>query len=138
MPSSTANNHYFIGQAAELSGVHIETIRYYERIGVMPAAPRSPGKQRLYNGEQLKRLRFIKRSRELGFSLDEIRSLLSLSDEHQLSCADVHRLTVGHLEQVQQKLAQLSNIEATLKDMAKQCSQGDVPDCPIIETLNRV
>jgi len=117
------------------TGVNIETIRYYERIGVMPKPARSKGGQRLYESTQLDRLAFIKRSRDLGFSLNEVRNLLALIDGGEPTCAEVHALTINHLKQVREKLADLRKLERTLKGLSAQCFRGDVPDCPIVETL---
>jgi MerR family mercuric resistance operon transcriptional regulator len=124
-----------IGQLSDLTGVKIETIRYYERIGIMPKPRRSEGGQRLYDEAQLKHLRFVKRSRLIGFSLEEIRSLLSLNDQEALNCNEVYSLTKEHLKEVQNKILELETIEKSLKDLAKQCSRGSKPDCPIIDML---
>jgi MerR family mercuric resistance operon transcriptional regulator len=136
MNTNRLSQDHLIGEASRQTGVHIETIRYYERIGIMPEPRRSAGKHRLYDEAQLKRLNFIKRSRELGFSLNEIRSLLSLNDDDKLTCSEVHSLTIDHLKHVRGKIARLRGIQATLENMAEQCSRGNVPECPIIETLN--
>lgn len=126
---------YAIGQMSSETGVNIETIRYYERIGLMPKPDRTAGGNRQYNHEQLKRLSFIKRCRELGFSIEEIRVLLEMVDREDFTCGEVHGLTVTHLTTVQRKLADLKRLEKVLKSMASECSKGDVPDCPIIDTL---
>jgi MerR family mercuric resistance operon transcriptional regulator len=117
------------------TGVNIETIRYYERIGVMPRPIRTEGGHRAYNADQLKRLAFIKRSRELGFSLAEVRALLDLVDTGTYTCSEVHEMTTKHLAAVRKKIADLRRMESVLKDMAAECSQGDVPECPIIDAL---
>jgi MerR family transcriptional regulator, mercuric resistance operon regulatory protein len=124
-----------IGDLSKQTGVHIETIRYYERIGVMPKPARSEAGRRIYDSAQLNRLAFIKRSRDLGFSLNEVRDLLTLIDGGELTCAEVHALTLNHLKQVRAKLADLRKLERALKDLAGQCSRGNVPECPIVETL---
>ena len=124
-----------IGSISSRTGVNIETIRYYERIGIMPEPTRSERGTRLYNHDQLRRLAFIKRSRELGFSLDDIRGLLELVDGGSFSCAEVHAVTTAHLGEVKQKIADLRKMEKVLKVMADECSQGDLPDCPIIDSL---
>ena len=124
-----------IGEISRRTGVNIETIRYYERIEVMPKPKRSEGDQRLYNELQLNRLTFIKRSRELGFSLKEVRALLTLIDSGEMTCSEVHALTIEHLTGVRSKIADLKKLERALKDLAAQCSLGDVSDCPIVETL---
>ena len=124
-----------IGEISRRTGVNVETIRYYERIDVMPKPKRSGGGQRLYDESQLNRLGFIKRSRELGFSLKEICALLTLVDSGKMTCGEVHSLTVGHLKDVRNKIADLRKLEDALKNLAAQCSLGDVSDCPIVETL---
>ncbi|NND00337.1 MAG: helix-turn-helix domain-containing protein [Gammaproteobacteria bacterium] len=124
-----------IGEASRRSGVHIETIRYYERAGVMPEPHRSAGGQRVYDREQLQRLSFIKRCRELGFSLNEVRGLFALVDGGNQTCNEVHALTVSHLKDLRKKIADMRKIERVLKDMSDQCSQGNVPECPVIDVL---
>lgn len=136
--SITKKRAYPIGEISRRSGVNIETIRYYERIGIMPAPDRTPGGNRQYQHDGLKRLFFIKRSRELGFRIDEIRMLLSMVDSREFSCADVHQITAAHLSEVQSKIADLKKLENVLKQMAAECSRGDVPECPIIETLSEL
>ena len=124
-----------IGQLSKLTGVHIETIRYYERIGVMPRPPRSEGGQRIYDDSNVKRLSFIARCRDLGFSLDDIRSLLGLVDGNGMTCADVRQMTLDHAAQAKRKIADLKKLERTLRTMADQCHGNHVPECPIIDTL---
>jgi len=128
-----------IGRLSNQTGVHIETIRYYERIGIMPAPPRTAGGHRTYDETHTKRLSFIARSRQLGFSLDEIRELLSLVDDNEFTCSEVRSLTLNHAAEVSRKIEDLKKIERTLSDMAAKCTSDDVtdqvPDCPIIDTL---
>ena len=138
MPDITNTRGYPIGQMSRRTGVNIETIRYYERIGVMPQPDRTEGGNRQYNEEQLKRLYFIRRSRELGFSLQEIRALLEMADRSDFTCGEAHELTVGHLAAVKDKIASLKKLEKTLAAMLAECSRGDVPECPILETLFEV
>jgi len=126
---------YAIGEMSRRTGVNIETIRYYERIAIMPKPDRSKGGNRQYNHPQLKRLFFIKRCRELGFSLKEIRALLAMVDGQDFSCNEVHQMTISHLVNVKKKLDDLKRLEGSLSEMAAQCSRGDVPDCPIIDNL---
>lgn len=126
---------FTIGRLSSATGVKIETIRYYEKIGIMPNPPRSSGKQRIYSPTHLARLNFIKRSRDLGFGLDAVRSMLGLNDE-TLSCGDVHALTTEHLAEVRQKIADLKRLERTLSEITKECARGDTPDCPIIDALS--
>lgn len=124
-----------IGEMSRRTGVNIETIRYYERVGVTPQPRRTAGGHRAYNDDQLKRLHFVRRSRELGFSLDEVRAMLRLVDDGTLTCGEIHSMTVEHLAEIKQKIADLRRLEEALESMAAECSRGDIPDCPIIETL---
>jgi len=101
----------------------------------MPRPDRTTGGNRQYNHEQLKRLFFIKRCRELGFNLNEIRALLKMVDGHDFSCNEVHEMTIAHLANIKKKLGDLKNLERSLSKMAAQCSKGNVPDCPIVDTL---
>jgi len=129
------SEEFLIGEIARRTGANIETIRYYERIEVMPRPKRSEAGHRLYNEPQLNRLTFIKRSRELGFSLKEVRVLLALIDNGKMTCREVHTLTIEHLKEVKSKIADLRKLELTLDMLAAQCSLGKVSDCPIVETL---
>ena len=138
MPTITNRRGYGIGQMSRETSVNIETIRYYEKMGIMPAPDRTEGGKRQYNHDQLKRLHFVKRCRELGFSISEIRALLEMVDQKDITCAEVHRMTMGHLSAVKQKMADLRRLEKALKSMASECSRGDVPECPIIDTLFRI
>lgn len=136
MPNTTSRAKGIgIGELSKRTGVHIETIRYYERSGVMPKPPRSESGQRIYDETFVRRLSFVSRSRQLGFSLDEIRSLLGLVDEHEYTCADVRELTLKHAAEARRKIADLKKLERTLKDMAAQCHGERVPDCPIVDAL---
>ncbi len=124
-----------IGTLSARTGGHIETIRYYERIGLMPLAARSDGGHRLYGEEHVKRLGFIRRSRELGFTLEQIRTLLRLVDGRRYTCAQVKRITMEHLDEIRRKVVDLRTIERVLKDMAAQCDGGAVPRCAVIDAL---
>jgi len=135
MPEGTNTRGYAIGEMSRLTGVNIETIRYYERIGVMPKPDRTPGGNRQYNQAQLKRLSFIKRSRGLGFSISEIRALLEMVDRQDFTCGEVHDMTMQHLSSVREKITALRGLEKALGGMAAECKRGDVPECPILETL---
>jgi len=138
MGNITNARGYPIGEMSKRTGVNIETIRYYECIDLMPKPDRTAGGNRQYNYDQLKRLSFIKTSRELGFSIEEIRALLEMVDRQDFTCGEVHGLTVVHLASVRQKIKGLQKLEKALAGMAAKCSQGDVPDCPILETLFEV
>lgn len=124
-----------IGVLSKQSGVNIETIRYYEKIGVMPAPARSAGRYRIYAADHLKRLGFVRRGRQLGFTLDELRGLLHLVDGHSYTCAEVHTLTLRHLTEVRRKIADLRRLERVMADMAAQCSKDLIPQCPVIDAL---
>ncbi|MDP7152713.1 MAG: MerR family transcriptional regulator, partial [Paracoccaceae bacterium] len=100
MSGFTNARGYAIGEISRRTGVNIETVRYYERINIMPKPDRTAGGNRQYNYDQLKRLSFIKTSRELGFSIDEIRTLLEMVDQQDFTCGEVHDLTIGHLASV--------------------------------------
>ncbi len=128
---------FTIGALSRGTGCHIETIRYYERIGLMPKPSRSPGGHRLYEDDHLRRLTFIRRSRELGFTLDEVRGLLRLVDGGSYTCAEVKALTLDHAAEVRRKVADLRKLERVLADMAAECEGGEVPECPIIDALYR-
>ena len=124
-----------IGALSKRTGCNIETIRYYEMIGLLPPAPRSAGGHRLYGEAQRRRLGFVRRTRELGFTLDEVRTLLKLVDGGRYTCAQVKRITVHHLDEVRRKVMDLRKIERVLAEMAAQCDGGTVPKCPVIEAL---
>jgi MerR family mercuric resistance operon transcriptional regulator len=128
---------FLIGQLSERTGCNIENIRYYEREGLLPAPPRSDGGQRLYDEEHLKRLTFIRRSRELGFAPREVRGLLEMVDREDFTCDEVHGFTINHLTDVRGKISDLRRLERVLKKMAAECSGGTTPDCPILDTLMR-
>jgi len=124
----------FIGALSKRSGVNIETIRYYERIGLMPAPPRSHGGHRIYDHDHLKRLSFIHRSRRLGFTIQEIRDLLGLV-EGDYTCRDVKAVVLDHIGDVRAKIADLKELEDTLLEFAGQCDGGETAACPIINQL---
>ncbi|HZA67388.1 MAG TPA: helix-turn-helix domain-containing protein [Geminicoccaceae bacterium] len=123
------------GELAERSGCNIETVRFYEKQGLLPAPPRTAGGHRDYDREHLKRLTFIRRSRELGFTLDRVRNLLALVDGRDWICAEVRAMTLEHLADVRRKIADLERLARILEDMAAQCDGGQVPACPVIDAL---
>jgi MerR family mercuric resistance operon transcriptional regulator len=135
MPKADPKAGYSIGTLARESAVNIETIRYYERIGVMPHVARSAGGYRQYTADHLKRLTFIRRGRELGFALDELRTLLRLVDGHAYTCAEVRALTLDHVADIRRKIADLRRLERVMTAISSQCSGKRVPDCPIIDAL---
>ncbi len=124
------------GRLARLTGCNIETIRYYEGAGLMPQPQRSEGGFRLYDAADVKRLSFIRRCRELGFSLEEIRGLLDLVDGGGYSCGEIQDMTLAHANDIRKKIADLRRMERILKEMAAKCEGGDVPECPILEALS--
>jgi DNA-binding transcriptional MerR regulator len=126
-----------IGTAARLSGVHIETIRYYERAGILPEAERAASGRRLYDAAAIARLRFVKRCRDLGFSLADIRSLLALVSGQESSegaCEQVRRIGIEHLSDVRAKLADLAQLESALTALLHQCD-SDRTECPALRQL---
>ncbi len=127
--------HVGIGALSEQTGVKIETIRYYEREGLLPSPPRTSGGHRSYSEDHLKRLTFIRRSRELGFSMAEIRELLALVDGGSYTCGEIKTLTLDHAQSVRSKITDLQRMEKMLVEIASGCAGGTVPDCPIIDAL---
>jgi len=123
------------GELARHAGCNIETIRYYEDIALLHPAQRSAAGHRLYSAGDRARLGFILRGRALGFSIDELKSLLSLVDSSDYSCGEVLALTQDHLASVRRKIADLRRLERTLTDVSARCGGGDVPECPIMDTL---
>lgn len=123
------------GALAKSAGCNIETIRYYENIGLLNQSERTTSGHRVYSPEDQARLGFILRGRELGFSIDELRSLLSLVDSHGYTCGEVLELTRHHIAGVKSKIADLMKLEQTLSEVAAQCDGADVPECPIIDAL---
>ena len=126
-----------IGVLSGRTGCHIETIRYYERIGLLPPPPRSAGGHRVYGVDHLKRLTFIRRGRQLGFALKDVRGLLALVDGGGQTCDEVQALTLAHLDEVRLKIDDLKVLEGVLGAMAAVCEDGTVPACPVIEALFR-
>jgi len=129
---------FTIGQLSKLSGVNIETIRYYEKIGIIPHPPRNSSGYRIFSTPHLERLSFVRRSRELGFSQPEVRKLLTLVDKHKYTCAEVQAITARQLAAVRTKIKDLLKLEKALADMVSVCDGGDIPDCPIVDILSGV
>lgn len=124
-----------IGEVARRAGCKVETIRYYERVGVLPAPPRTTGGHRLYGRAHLKRLVFVRRSRELGFGLSAIGGLLDLAEGGTKTCADVKTLTLQHVDEVRCRITDLKKMERALRGMARRCAGGEASDCPVIDAL---
>ena len=125
-----------IGELSKLSGVNIETIRYYERIKMLPVPARTASGRRVYGPAEKRALAFIRRSRDLGFTLEEIRALLALGGPQRAACADVHKIAGAHLANVRRKLADLVKLEVILAQTVARCSDGDTPDCPVLDILD--
>lgn len=123
------------GELAKKTGCNAETIRYYEKIGVMPNPARTAAGYRQYNQDQEQRLRFIIRGRELGFAVVDLKSLLDLVDRNAVSCSEVSALAQVHLGSVRQKIDDLKRIETVLAGTVRSCSGKDVPECPLIDAL---
>lgn len=123
------------GELAKLTGCNLETIRYYEKISLIPAPPRGANGYRAYDESHVRRLRFILRARELGFAIDDVHGLLQLVDGGKQTCAEVKARTEKHLADVRAKIADLRRIERTLAATAASCSGEEVPECPILDSL---
>ena len=125
---------FTIGQVAARTGSNIETIRYYERIGLLPEASRR-GRYRCYDAADIARLGFVRRSRELGFSIKEVRALLDLASGGHASCAEARELAAVHLADVRSRVADLRRMESALAKTVRACDAGDDSSCPLIDTL---
>ena len=125
------------GELARRTGCNLETVRYYEKIGLMPDPGRTGSGYRQYEENHADRLRFIIRGRELGFSIEGIKGLLGLVDRQEVSCADVKAIAQLHLEDIRRKLADLRRMERVLAETTRCCSGAEVPECPLIDTLFR-
>lgn len=124
-----------IGQAARRSGLSTKMIRYYESIGLLKPATRSDSGYRLYQAEDLHSLAFIKRSRDLGFSLEEVGKLLSLWQDRQRASADVKALAMQHIDELNRRIEELMSLRDTLGELVSHCQGDDRPDCPILKDL---
>ena len=123
-----------IGEISRRTGVNIETIRFYERIGILAPAPRTPAGRRVFGRAEARRLAFVRRARELGFSLDEIRTLLTL-EMRANPCSQVNKITARHLDEVRAKIADLRRLEAILAATVARCSDNAEVSCPVLEML---
>ncbi len=124
------------GNLAKMAGVNIETIRYYEKQGILPEPDRSPSGYRQYDEETVNRIRFVKRAQKLGFSLSEIKQLLKLSEGGITDCDEVKDIALKKLEAIKEKIINLQKLDSILSNLATQCDrQQSIKDCPIIEAL---
>ena len=124
-----------IGALSKHTGTNIETIRYYERVGLLPTPARSSGGYRLYGTDHVKRLNFVRRARALGFSVAEVRKLLTLADQRRRPCAEVRVVAMAHLQDVKAKIADLRQMERVLRDTVARCEAGSGSHCPMIDAL---
>lgn len=124
-----------IGELARRTAVKVPTIRYYEQIGLLPAAPRSEGNRRLYGSTEVERLNFIRHARDLGFEIEDIRELLAMAAQPQSSCHQVDSIANNHLVEIERRIASLTALKRELSRMIEECGHGRVCDCRIIEAL---
>ncbi|MGE0457507.1 MAG: Cu(I)-responsive transcriptional regulator [Bauldia sp.] len=124
-----------IGMAARASGVSAKMIRYYESTGLIPPAERTEAGYRAYTDKDVHKLRFVRRARDLGFSVEQIGTLLRLWEDRSRSSSDVKRVALAHVEELRQRAFRLEEMAATLQHLADHCRGNDRPDCPIIEEL---
>ena len=130
-------NQIGIGDLAKATGTKVVTVRYYEQIGLLPAPSRTAGNYRTYSNEHMRRLRFIRRCRDLGFTLDQIRDLLRLSSRKEEECVEVDRITAQHLIEIEQKMSDLKRLAKELRRLNNCCQgKGIIADCRIIEALS--
>jgi len=122
-------------ELARRTGSNLETVRYYEKVGLLPEPPRTTAGYRSYDTTHERRLRFVLRARELGFSLDEIRELLRLVDEREQPCAEASAVAAAHLNDVRAKITDLKRMERVLRDVVAQCADGTRPECALLESL---
>lgn len=124
-----------IGTLAKRTGTKVQTIRYYEQIGLLPEPGRTAGGQRRYGDAELDRLAFVRHARQLGFSLEAIRELLDLSDQPDQSCHEADSIARRQLKQVEQRIARLEALRTELRRMIHDCSGGNTADCKVLEVL---
>jgi len=128
-----------IGELSRRAACNIETIRYYERVGLLPRPSRSASRYRLYDSGDVNRLTFVRRARELGFTLNEVRALLALSaDQTEDTCSEVRQVAARHLADIRAKIADLGAMERVLADAVRRCDAGELSGCPVIDALSAV
>ena len=131
-----AENPLSIGALSKMTGTTVETIRWYERVGMLPTPARTKGNYRSYGRAHLERLSFVRRARDLGFTLDQVRELLRLADRQDESCDSVDRVAREHLTEVERKIADLEALRRELKDLIGQCRHGTIAECRIVAALS--
>jgi Cu(I)-responsive transcriptional regulator len=130
------SRHLTIGKLASSTGVNVETIRYYERAGLISPPARTEGNYRSYGSDDVARLRFVRRTRDLGFSLEQIRALLSIAGQRDSSCGTVDAIATEHLTEVDRKIADLTALRRELADAVTSCKGGTVAECRILEAFS--
>ena len=128
-------NRLMIGDLAKRTGTKVNTVRFYEDIGLLPVAARTPSGRRTYQESDLKRLAFIRHGRALGFSIDEIRSLMKLSDEPDRDCGEAGAIAQRHLVDIEQRIARLELLRDELRTVATSCAGGESSQCRVIELI---
>ena len=123
------------GELARRTGVNLETIRYFERVGILPDPPRTDGGHRIYDETHVRTLGFVRRARNLGFSADEVRTIMNLGGPGKACCAGVRDIAAHHLEQVRSKISDLIEIERLLARTIEHCAGGSDPDCAVIDMI---
>lgn len=136
MSSARLQGMHNIGEAAKASGVSAKMIRHYEAIGLIAAASRTDAGYRLYNQRDVEVLRFIHRSRELGFSLEQIRTLLALWQDKHRASKDVRAMAQVHIDELDRKIADMQAMKRTLETLSRKCHGDDRPECPILDDLS--
>lgn len=127
---------FSIGEMAKTGNCKVQTVRYYEQIGLLPEPARSAGNQRIYNRAQRDRLHFIRHAREMGFPLERIREILALGDEPSHSCEEVDQIAREHLRDVESRIERLQSLRAELERMISECTANRVAECRVIEVLS--
>ena len=132
-----SDKQFSIGQLSKATGVKVVTIRYYEQVKVMPSPPRTAGNYRMYGREHLERLHFVRRCRDLGFTLDQVRNLLRLSVQRRIRCSGIDQITENHLKQIEAKIADLRSLASQLRRIKNGCpGKGRIADCRILAALS--
>lgn len=130
------SEHVSIGEMAKTGNCKVQTVRYYEQIGLLPAPARSAGNQRIYTRAHRDRLRFIRHAREMGFPLERIREILALGDDPSHSCEEVDQIAREHLRDVESRIERLQSLRAELERMISECTANRVAECRVIEVLS--
>jgi Cu(I)-responsive transcriptional regulator len=138
LAAAKEHGYYSIGRAAELSGVTPKMIRHYEALELIPKAARTSGDYRVYSPSDVHTLRFIRRARSLGFSMEEIAGLLNLWRNQRRASAEVKRLALKHIAELDSKIEELQSMRTALSGLAKHCHGDDRPECPILDDLGRL